>query len=189
VNRVDPTGHADQDAGDLCAWWDKFTPVYIFEHIQDDVEQHKALVDFMFEHPDYDPSQDPEIIEAGWDPGSSAGLLSVYKFLAGAQRLELRQMGVGEFWATYGTLMVAAGMVLKGGPSQSPIWNNLEAFQGKIRTNGVSGKGRQYYRWDYTHGDIEVYDRNGFYRGSIDPLTGEMYRPATGSQLNRNVFK
>ena len=35
-----------------------------------------------------------------------------------------------------------------------------------------------YYDWDWTHNDIEVYDRNGKHLGSMDPVTGIIYKDA-----------
>jgi hypothetical protein len=32
-------------------------------------------------------------------------------------------------------------------------------------------------RWDHTHNDIEVFDKRGRHLGSMDPTTGEMYKP------------
>ena len=32
--------------------------------------------------------------------------------------------------------------------------------------------------WDHTHGDIEVYDKRGRHLGSMDPVTGNMSKPA-----------
>jgi hypothetical protein len=189
ANRTDPSGHTDQDPGDSSAWWDEYTPVYILQNVEDDVLQHKALVDYMFEHPGYNSGTDAEITAACWDLGTTIALLSTYQFLAGARRLEMRQMNIGEFWATYGAPMVAAAIVFEGGPAQSPMWNRFKPYQGKIRTNGLPGSDREYYRWDYTHSDIEVYNNNGYYQGSIDPVTGEMYRPASRSQRGRNIFK
>lgn len=60
----------------------------------------------------------------------------------------------------------------------SPIWNNLKRFRGKTKTNGLSGGDRRYYEWDHTHNDIEVYNSRGEHLGSIDPTTGDMYKPA-----------
>jgi hypothetical protein len=63
------------------------------------------------------------------------------------------------------------------GPGDSPVWQDLKPFKGKTRTNGLNGKSRQYYQWDYTHNDIEVYDSKGVHLGSLDPVTGELYKP------------
>jgi hypothetical protein len=60
----------------------------------------------------------------------------------------------------------------------SPQWKSFEPFRGKTKTNGLGGKKRQYYEWDYTHGDIEGYDTRGKHLGSMDPTTGEMIKPA-----------
>jgi hypothetical protein len=58
----------------------------------------------------------------------------------------------------------------------SPVWNDLDRAKDGLRTSG-SGSKQRYYDWDYTHGDIEVYDRNGRHLGSMEPTTGEMYKP------------
>ena len=63
-------------------------------------------------------------------------------------------------------------------PSQSPMWKNFLPYQNSIKTNGLKGKDKQFYQWDNTHGDIEVYDRNGNHMGSMNPQTGDMHKPA-----------
>ena len=62
--------------------------------------------------------------------------------------------------------------------NESKVWNSLDNVQGKSRKTSGHGKNKRYYEWDYTHNDIEVYDKNGFHLGSMDPVTGEMYKPA-----------
>ena len=70
-------------------------------------------------------------------------------------------------------------------PSQSPVWKKFQTYKDGTRTNGKSGKDRQYYQWDRTHGDIEVYSRRGNHQGSMNPQTGDMYKPAVpGRVLN-----
>ncbi|MCP4125989.1 MAG: hypothetical protein GY753_02870 [Gammaproteobacteria bacterium] len=59
----------------------------------------------------------------------------------------------------------------------SPYWESLKPHRGKTRTNGLSGKKKRYYEWDFTHGDIEEYDRNGDHRGTVDPDTGIRTKP------------
>ena len=61
--------------------------------------------------------------------------------------------------------------------SDSPVWKGLKSYKGKTKTTG-SGKKKKYYEWDHTHNDIEVYDHKGKHLGSMDPLTGEMYKDA-----------
>lgn len=56
---------------------------------------------------------------------------------------------------------------------ESPIWKGAENWRGKYKYNGKNGKEREIYDWDYTHGDIEVYDYKGKHKGSIDPVTGK----------------
>jgi len=50
----------------------------------------------------------------------------------------------------------------------SQVWKDLKAWRGKIKTNGLSGKGRRYFTYD-PEGEIEVFNR----RGSI----GEQWIP------------
>ncbi len=59
---------------------------------------------------------------------------------------------------------------------ESPMWQKLKPYRESIRASG-QGKGRRYYEWDYTHEDIEVYDSKGRHLGSLDPITGELYKP------------
>lgn len=59
---------------------------------------------------------------------------------------------------------------------ESPVWGNLSNAGNGRKTSG-QGSDRRYYEWDYTHGDIEVYDRRGRHLGSMNPSTGEMYKP------------
>ena len=60
--------------------------------------------------------------------------------------------------------------------SESEVWRNLDRHRGSTRRSG-SGRNTRYYEWDNTHNDIEVYDRRGNHLGSMDPTTGEMYKP------------
>ena len=54
-------------------------------------------------------------------------------------------------------------------PSTSPVWRGLDPWRGKVRTDG-----KQYYGWDYTHQNIEVYNRRGVHLGVMDPMSGDM---------------
>jgi intein/homing endonuclease len=58
----------------------------------------------------------------------------------------------------------------------SPIWNEFDNYRNGIKSSG-SGSKKRYYEWDYTHNDIEVYDKNGRHIGSMDPRTGDLYKP------------
>lgn len=62
--------------------------------------------------------------------------------------------------------------------AESKIWKELENYKIDIKTNGLSGKDKEYYKWDKLHNDIEVYDREGKHLGSKNPTTGKMYKPA-----------
>ena len=48
-----------------------------------------------------------------------------------------------------------------------------------------TGSSKRFYQWDYTHGDIEVYNNRGIHLGSANPETGEMIKSAVlGRRLN-----
>ncbi len=60
---------------------------------------------------------------------------------------------------------------------ESEIWKSFDNVkETKYKTSG-HGKNKRYYDWDPLHNDIEVYDSNGKHLGSMDPVTGEMYKP------------
>ncbi|RGB43943.1 cytotoxic-domain-containing protein [Rhizophagus diaphanus] len=70
------------------------------------------------------------------------------------------------------------------GPGESPKWKELDSFRGKTKTTGT-GKDKKYYEWDFTHNDIEVYDKNGKHLGSMDPIKGDMTKPpVNGRKIN-----
>lgn len=71
----------------------------------------------------------------------------------------------------------------KATPANSPYWKSLKPHKGKTKTNGKSGKAKEYYEWDYTHGDIEVYDGRGRHKGSADPVEGKIYKPPTTHRI------
>jgi hypothetical protein len=65
----------------------------------------------------------------------------------------------------------------------SPIWGGLRSVGNGRKATG-SGSNTKYFEWDHTHNDIEVYDRSGRHLGSMNPVTGEMYKPAvTGRRI------
>ncbi len=57
-----------------------------------------------------------------------------------------------------------------------PKSKNLQAYRGDIKTNGLKGSKKEYYQWDSTHNDIEVFNNRGQHIGSMDPLTGKIYK-------------
>ena len=68
--------------------------------------------------------------------------------------------------------------------NQSEIWKKFDNVKGSDRNTSGIGRDKKYYEWDYTHNDIEVYDRNGKHLGSMDPNTGKMYKPpVTGRKI------
>ncbi|MER5844923.1 DNRLRE domain-containing protein [Streptomyces prasinus] len=69
------------------------------------------------------------------------------------------------------------GRQQKANPGNSSFWKGLKSHKGKTKTNGKTGKNKRYYEWDYTHGDVEVYDSKGNHLGSADPMGGKIYKP------------
>jgi len=68
----------------------------------------------------------------------------------------------------------------------SKMWKSFDNVKNsKLKTSGKGSK-KLYYDWDYTHNDIEVYDKDGNHLGSMDPVTGEMYKPSKGYTINVN---
>lgn len=43
---------------------------------------------------------------------------------------------------------------------------------------------KRYFEWDYTHGDIEVYDENGKHLGRADPNGGHICKPPVKGRKN-----
>lgn len=61
-------------------------------------------------------------------------------------------------------------------PSNSPIWWDLDKHIPWVKTKW-KWKKRKYYWWDYLHWEIEVWDKNGYHEGSIDPKTWKKRKP------------
>jgi hypothetical protein len=59
---------------------------------------------------------------------------------------------------------------------------SFENYRGKIKRNS---KHTEYYQWDYTHNDIEVYNSRGEHLGCIDALMGEWTKgPVKGRRID-----
>jgi YD repeat-containing protein len=66
-----------------------------------------------------------------------------------------------------------------GGPGkQGTFWKSLKNYRQNIKTDG-----ERYYQWDYTHGDVEVYNSRGQHLGSADAQTGQMIKPAVPGRV------
>ncbi|SIO72537.1 Cytotoxic [Burkholderia sp. GAS332] len=66
------------------------------------------------------------------------------------------------------------------GKADSPVWQDLQNAGTGVKTDG-----KFYYEWDYTHNDIEMCNKRGEHMGSVDPTTGEIYKPPVpGRKLN-----
>ncbi|MFC6152430.1 polymorphic toxin-type HINT domain-containing protein [Nocardioides yefusunii] len=62
------------------------------------------------------------------------------------------------------------------GPADSKYWKSFKNYRGRIKINGKNGSKRQYYYWDFTHNDIEVFNHKKKHIGSMNPVTGRMYK-------------
>ena len=69
------------------------------------------------------------------------------------------------------------------GKNESPQWRRFENVKNsRLKTTG-RGSNQRYYDWDYTHNDIEVYNYRGVHLGSMDPVTGQMYKPPVPGRI------
>lgn len=60
---------------------------------------------------------------------------------------------------------------------------SLGARDGEKRWRSKDGS--KLYTWDWTHGDIEVFNKRGRHLGSIDALSGELIKdPVAGRTIN-----
>ena len=67
---------------------------------------------------------------------------------------------------------------------ESDVYNSFDKVRGRDRKTSGTGKKQRYYEWDYIHNDIEVYNSKGKHLGSMDPVTGEMYKgPVKGRRI------
>jgi RHS repeat-associated protein len=64
--------------------------------------------------------------------------------------------------------------------ANSPVWKSLRHWRGPTKTDG-----KRYYEWDYTHHNIEVYNKRGEHIGVIDPFTAAVVGgPVEGREIN-----
>jgi hypothetical protein len=63
---------------------------------------------------------------------------------------------------------------------ESPIWKGFKPYRGIYKTDG-----KNIYKWDFTHNDIEVFAKNRRHLGSMDPQTGKMYKPAVSGRKEK----
>ena len=176
VKYNDPTGHAVDDPGDDCTWWDEFTPIYIMQNVPDDLQQHELLVAYMIEHPEYNSSQDNQISEAGFDRPTTESSLALYKFLAEASRADMRLLSKQELINFAQTIAstIAAGIILQGPPGRRNtgrgLWriteeNSVKSMQHDRFGNFYKSKsdGLWWVKDNAGHGDStwKVYSETG----------------------------
>lgn len=61
---------------------------------------------------------------------------------------------------------------LKGFPGANRVTPKTARPGGGLRARWRGPDG-MIYEWDYQHGAVEVYDRNGKHLGQYDPVTGQ----------------
>jgi len=61
-------------------------------------------------------------------------------------------------------------------PSILDRFESLGGRHGERRWRSHGGK--RLYTWDSVHGEVEVFNSRGKHLGTMDPLTGEMVKPA-----------
>ena len=66
---------------------------------------------------------------------------------------------------------------LKGFPKAERVRPKTRIPGGGLRARWKDADGT-IYEWDYQHGAVEVFNRNGSHRGECDPDTGESVKEA-----------
>ena len=61
--------------------------------------------------------------------------------------------------------------------SEPYMRQRFKPYKGIYKTDG-----KNIYKWDFTHNDIEAFNKKGKHLGSIDPQTGKMYKPAVNGR-------
>jgi len=62
--------------------------------------------------------------------------------------------------------------------SASPVCpRNACPRNARLSTKRQSRLSTKRHEWGYTHGDMEVYNSQGYHLGSADPETGQMTKP------------
>jgi hypothetical protein len=60
---------------------------------------------------------------------------------------------------------------------------SIGSRRGEKRWRSLDGK--RLYTWDWTHGEIEVFNQRGRHLGSLDALTGELIKgPVPGWKID-----
>ena len=181
-----------QTADDLSTWWDKVTPVYIMQHEQEDAfEQDKMLVSYMYQHPNYNPSSDQEIVDAGYDPVAMSALLSMQKFKAEAMLAQHSGGSIGDIWQYTGPIAISAGIVLSGGV-ESPNGGvyTLTNSEGKVERVGHTKNFKMRKQSYYNDPNFRGLDFNPIFKTDSYPerrgLEQYLYEEYDHPPLNKN---
>jgi len=64
-------------------------------------------------------------------------------------------------------------------PPKPSILDDLEYFGIRQRRKvWRSPDGQRYYTWDSQHGEVEVFDKQGYHLGTLDATEGKPLKPA-----------
>jgi len=69
-------------------------------------------------------------------------------------------------------------------PKYLKAFSEAKLVKSKTSISNGSGKRKRWeyskyiYEWDYQHGTVEKYSKNGRHLGEYDPSTGEQIKPA-----------
>ena len=162
VNRTDPTGlvQTDEGVGGQCRGWCWLE--------NDDSQNTHALVwweGFVYR------AGDMPVVRQCWKLVSEKESESTECGPTMANQDSPTAAAISDARDTLARLVEIAIGVFR---AESEVWNALQPFKGKTRTNGETGSDKRYYQWDRTHNNIEVYDSNRKHLGAMDPKTGEM---------------
>ncbi|GIQ71120.1 hypothetical protein XYCOK13_39440 [Xylanibacillus composti] len=103
----------------------------------------------------------------------AAGMYGATKYLNGRLKLDL-QLFASDKKRVFNVLK-----------QESPVWKTFDNVKGKDRRTTGHGRSKQFYEWDHTHNDIEVYNSKGKHLGSMDPITGQIYKgPVKGRTID-----
>jgi len=137
VNRVDPDGHADREPGDDgTGFWHSITVLWILNNIQDPVEQNYYLVHYLVEHPDYDPRNDQELIDAGYDIDATSAGIAISQFHAQAYATSQLHSSLSELAESSGAGAIAGALVLSGGFVAPEVYVTNSQLGKKVAQHG-----------------------------------------------------
>ncbi|MFA6521926.1 MAG: RHS repeat-associated core domain-containing protein [Candidatus Gracilibacteria bacterium] len=88
-----------------------------------------------------------------------------------------------------GLMTSGDGRVINPTKQDSKIWGSLNNYRDGIKTNGLKGKNKEFYKWDNLHNEIEVFNREGIHKGVMDPSSGTVDSSArvNGREIKKEI--